>query len=144
MPTPPVPPEIDEFLAQPNPSVIAVLEPDGSPNTVATWYLWENGRVLVNMDEGRKRLEYLRREPRVSLTVLGKDDWYHHVSLRGRAVSIEDDSDLSDIDRLSRRYTGQPYADRDRGRVSAWTEVERWHAWAVGRPWQPSNEDAAG
>jgi PPOX class probable F420-dependent enzyme len=144
MPTPPVPPEIDEFLAQPNPSVIAVLEPDGSPNTVATWYLWEDGRVLVNMDEGRKRLEYLRREPRVSLTVLGKDDWYHHVSLRGRVVSIEDDSDLSDIDRLSRHYTGQPYTDRDRGRVSAWIEVERWHAWAVGRPWQPSNADAAG
>jgi PPOX class probable F420-dependent enzyme len=143
MPRPPVPPDIDEFLAQPNPSVIATLQPDGSPSTAATWYLWENGRVLVNMDEGRKRLEYLRRDPRVSLTVLGKDDWYHHVSLRGRVVSLEDDSDLSDIDRLSRHYTGQPYSDRDRRRVSAWIEVERWHAWAVGRPWQPSNEDAA-
>jgi PPOX class probable F420-dependent enzyme len=137
MPTPPLPPEIDEFLAQPNPCVIAALEPDGSPNTVATWYLWANGRVLVNMDEGRKRLEYLRRDPRVSLTVLGKDDWYHHVSLRGRVVSIEDDSDLSDIDRISRIYTGHPYPDRERGRVSAWIEVGRWHAWAGGAPWEP-------
>ena len=30
--------------------MIATLQSDGSPNTVATWYIWENGRVLVNMD----------------------------------------------------------------------------------------------
>jgi hypothetical protein len=85
MPKPPLPPEIDEFLKEPNPSVIATLQSGGSPNTVATWYVWENGRVLVNMDEGRKRLEFIRRDPRVSLTVLGKDSWYHQVSLRGES-----------------------------------------------------------
>jgi PPOX class probable F420-dependent enzyme len=137
MPKPPVPPEIDEFLAQPNPSVIATLEPNGSPNSVATWYLWENGRVLVNMGEGRKRLAWLRRDPRVSLTVLGKDDWYHHVSLRGRVVSLEEDTDRSDIDRIARHYTGGPYSDRERRRYSAWIEVERWHAWAVVQRWEP-------
>jgi PPOX class probable F420-dependent enzyme len=137
MPKPPVPREIDEFLTRPNPSVIATLEPNGSPNTVATWYLWESGRVLVNMDEGRKRLEWLRRDARVSITVLGQDDWYHHVSLRGRVVSLEADPDRSDIDRLSRHYTGEPYPDRERRRVSAWIEVERWHAWAVGQRWEP-------
>jgi PPOX class probable F420-dependent enzyme len=138
MPKPPVPSEIDEFLKQPNPAVIATLEPDGSPNTVGTWYLWEDGRVLVNMDEGRKRLEWLRRDPRVSITVLGKDDWYHHASLRGRVVSLEQDPDLSVIDRISRHYTGAPYSDRERRRFSAWIEVERWHAWAVGQPWEAS------
>jgi hypothetical protein len=90
------------------------------------------------MDEGRKRLEHMRRDPRVSLTVLGKDDWYHQVSLRGRVVSIEEDRDFVDIDRISRYYTGEPYAQRDRGRVSAWIEVERWHAWAIIEPWQPA------
>jgi PPOX class probable F420-dependent enzyme len=137
MPKPPVPREIDEFLAQPNPSVIATLHADGSPITNATWYLWEDGRVLVNMDEGRARLEHMRRDPRVSITVLGKDDWYHQVSLRGRVVSVEEDSDFSDIDRISRHYLGEPYAQRDRGRVSAWIEVESWHAWAVIEPWKP-------
>jgi PPOX class probable F420-dependent enzyme len=139
MPKPPVPREIDEFLTQPHPSVIATLKPDGSPHTVATWYLWENGRVLVNMDEGRKRLDYMRHDPRVSITALGKDDWYHQVSLRGRILSIEDDGDLSDIDRLSRHYTGEPYAQRDRGRLSAWIEVESWHAWATAKPWEPGD-----
>jgi PPOX class probable F420-dependent enzyme len=139
MPKPPLPPELDEFLSQPNPSVIATLHSDGGPHTAATWYLWEQGRVLVNMDEGRRRLDYIRQDPRVSITVLGREDWYHHVTLRGRVVSIDEDRDFTEIDRLSRHYTGEPYPQRDRGRVSAWIEVDSWHAWAVGEPWTGSD-----
>ena len=129
MPKPPLPAELDELLTKPNPAVIATLKPDGAPHTVATWYLWEDGRVLVNMDEGRKRLQYLRADPRVALTVFDGDRWYSHVSLRGRVVSLTDDADKADIDRLSRHYRGQDYPDRERGRVSAWIEVDTWHAW---------------
>ena len=134
MPKPPLPAELDEFLSQPNPSVIATLDADGNPHSTATWYLWENGRVLVNMDEGRKRLQYMRNDPRVSITVLGQDDWYHHVTLRGRVVEIDEEG-LDDIDRISTHYMGQAYSQRDRGRVSAWIEVDSWHSWAVYRPW---------
>jgi PPOX class probable F420-dependent enzyme len=129
MPKPPLPDELQEMLAKPNPAVIATLRPDGSPHTTATWYLWEDGRVLVNMDESRKRLEHVRRDPRVSITVLDGENWYSHVSLLGRVVSLEDDEGLADIDRLARHYGGSDYPTRDRGRVSAWIEVERWHAW---------------
>jgi PPOX class probable F420-dependent enzyme len=135
MPKPPVPREIDEFLTHPNPSVIATLEPNGSPNTVATWYLWEDGRVLVNMDEGRKRLEYLRQNPRVSITVLDGDSWYRHITLHG-TITLEDDEGLKDIDRISKHYMGNAYSQRDRGRVNGWIEVESWHAWNGGRPWR--------
>jgi PPOX class probable F420-dependent enzyme len=138
MPKPPLPPELDEFLSQPNPSVIATLQPDGSPHTAATWYLWENGRVLVNMDEGRKRLQYLRTDPRVSITVLGAQDWYRHVTLIGRVAALEPDPQFEAIDRLARHYMGRPYPQRDRGRVSAWIEVESWHSWAGGQPWAGS------
>jgi PPOX class probable F420-dependent enzyme len=129
MPKPPLPPQVQEFLAKPNPAVIATLRPDGQPVSVATWYLFEDGRLLVNMDEGRKRLEYLRQDPRVSLTVLEGDDWYTHVSVQGKVTRIEDDADLGGIDRLARQYTGRPYANRKRKRVNAWIEIDRWHGW---------------
>jgi hypothetical protein len=77
----------------------------------------------------------MRRDPRVSITVLGADDWYHHLTRHGRVVAIEDDPEFEAIDRLSRRYMGQPYPQRDRARVSAWIEVESWHAWAVIEAW---------
>jgi len=135
MPKPPLPTELDEFLTRPNPSVIASLQPDGAPHTAATWYLWEEGRVLVNMDQTRRRLEYLRRDPHVSLTVLDGEDWYRQVTLRGRVATIEDDVGLHGADRLARHYTGAPYARREGSRVSAWIEVESWYSWAGGRPW---------
>jgi PPOX class probable F420-dependent enzyme len=129
MPRVPVPDDVAEFLAQPNPAVVGTVRPDGSPHTAATWYDWENGRVLLNMEDTRLRLGYMRANPRVSLTVLAADDWYHHVSLIGRIASIEEDVELRDIDRLALRYTGKPYRKRDRARFSAWLEPEQWHAW---------------
>jgi PPOX class probable F420-dependent enzyme len=135
MPTPPLPPALQKFLEKPNPAVIASLRSDGHPHTAATWYLWRDGRVLVNMDESRKRLDYVRSDPRVSLTVLGVDGWYRHVTLSGRVSSIEPDPDLEGIDSLCRHYMGGPYSARDQTRVNAWIEVESWHAWDGGRPW---------
>jgi PPOX class probable F420-dependent enzyme len=134
MPTPPLPAELQDVLAKPNPAVIGTVTPEGKPITVATWYLWEDGRALVNMDGERRRLEYVRANPQVSLTVLDADQWYRHITVHGRAT-LQDDPDLADIDRLSTHYLGQPYGQRDRGRVSAWIEVESWHAWSGGRPW---------
>ena len=129
MPRPPVTDAVAELLARPNPSVITSVRPDGQPVSVATWYLFEHGRVLVNMDEGRRRIEYMRNDPRVTITVLADGDWYTHVSLQGRVVQWDDDTDLAQIDRISRHYTGDAYPVRDRERVGAWIEVERWHGW---------------
>jgi PPOX class probable F420-dependent enzyme len=98
--------------------------------TVATWYLLEDdGRVLLGLDATRARLKHMRHDPRISLTVLAKDDWYTHVSLQGRVDSIADDEGLRDIDRLARHYTGHRYANRERPRVSALVSIERWHGW---------------
>jgi len=134
MPSGPMPDDLRELLAKPNPAVIATVRPDGQPVSVATWYLLDGDRILVNMDEGRARLEHLRRDPRISLTALDEADWYTHVSVRGRVVEMAADPDLSGIDRLSTHCTGKPYSNRDRGRVNAWVEIESWHGWTGGKP----------
>ena len=131
MPKPPLPDHVAALLAKPNPAVIATVRPDGQPVSVATWYLLDGDRILVNMDEGRKRLDYLRNDPRVTITALDAKDWYTQVSLQGKVVEMRDDPDLSDIDRLSQHYTGREYRDRQRKRISAWIEVDRWHGWGV-------------
>ena len=131
MPRVPVPPEIDAFLARPNPAVVATVSPRGTPHSAATWYDWEGGRVLLNMDASRLRLHYLRESPAVALTVLAAESWYRQVTLLGRAVAIVEDPDLHDIDRLSVRYTGRPFENRQAHRVSAWIEPERWSAWPL-------------
>jgi len=123
-----LPPQVEKFLQQPNAAVIAAIRPDGYPMTVATWYDWDAGRILVNMHARRARLRWMRDNPKVSLTIFG-DDWYTHVSLYGTVNEIEDDTDLSGIDRLARRYTGTPFRRRAQHRVNAWIDPEGWHGW---------------
>jgi PPOX class probable F420-dependent enzyme len=129
VPATPLPEPLRELLAKPNPAVMVTLREDGAPVSVATWYLFEDGRILVNLDEGRKRLAHLRNDPRVSVTVLDESSWYTHVSVQGRVAEIVDDPDLVDIDRIATHYTGGPYPTRDRKRVSVWIDIERWHGW---------------
>ena len=131
MSKPPLPEPAVAMLRKPNPAVITTLKDDGQPVSTATWYLWDDGRILVNMDEGRRRLNHVRKDPRVTLTVLDENDWYTHISVIGRVTELRDDTDLADIDRLSQHYVGQAYPRRERHRVSAWVEIDRWHGWGA-------------
>ncbi|MEU9957792.1 PPOX class F420-dependent oxidoreductase [Streptomyces sp. NPDC050982] len=133
MSKPPLPEAVVAMLRKPNPAVIATLRSDGQPVSAATWYLWDDGRVLVNMDEGRKRLDHIRNDPRVTLTVLDESGWYTHVTLIGRVAELRDDEGLADIDRLSTQYLGHAYPSRKRRRISAWIEIDRWHGWGSHR-----------
>jgi PPOX class probable F420-dependent enzyme len=126
-----LPAELDELVGRANPAVVATVRPDGAPHTAATWYDWENGRLLLNMDESRARLRHMHENPRVSLTVFDGADWGTHVTLLGSVVSIEPDDTLSDIDRLAVRYTGKPFGTRDRRRVTAWVEPDFWSSWPL-------------
>jgi hypothetical protein len=74
-------------------------------------------------------LAYLRADPRVSLTVFDGDKWYTHISVQGTVNEIAEDEGMTGIDRISTHYTGRPYSNRDRGRVNAWIDIERWHGW---------------
>ncbi len=131
MPKPPLPPRVAALLRGPNPAVISTIHSDGGPMSVASWYeLQDDGRILVSMDAARKRLAYLRADPRVSLTVLDPDDDWH-ISIRGEVVELGDDEGLRDIDRLAQRYMGRPFEPRDRPRVNAWIAPRAWHGWGL-------------
>ncbi len=130
VPNLPLPDRVLDLLRRPNPAVMASVAADGRPVTVATWYMLEDdGRILLGLDATRARLKHLRTDPRVSLTALSEASWYTQVSVQGRVVSIAEDVDLRDIDRLSRHYTGKAYGNRERPRVTAHVELDRWHAW---------------
>jgi len=134
MPTLPFPDDVRRLLEGPNPCTVATLRSDGAPVTVATWYLLDGDRILVNMDATRRRLQHLREDPRIALTVLAADDWYTHVSMLGRVGEMYDDVDLTDIDRLARHYgRAEGYPDRESPRVSAWVEIDRWHGWGAAK-----------
>lgn len=137
MPTGELPADARSLLAAPSPAVMGTIGRHGQPVTAATWYLLEDdGRILVNMQGDRTRLDHVKSNPNVSLTVLGSpatdSDWYRHLSVQGRVVEIAEDDDLSGVDRVATHYTDKPYPVRDRRRVNVWIEIDRWYGWHVG------------
>ena len=111
---------------------MATVRKDGHPVTAATWFLLEaDGRILVNLDSGRRRLAHLRRDPRFAIDVIDGTDWYSHVALQLEVEHITGDDELADIDALSRHYLGGAYPNRDRPRVSARARITKWMGWGA-------------
>jgi PPOX class probable F420-dependent enzyme len=130
MPTAPVPQEIADFLDRPNICVMAVLRPDGSPHTTAIWYRWlGDDRVLVNMDDVRPRLKWLRKDGRVAFTCIDSESFYRQVSLMGEVEEMYEDVDRADVNALSRLYVGKDYPRTAHPRISVRIRVDRWHGW---------------
>jgi PPOX class probable F420-dependent enzyme len=135
MPKPPLPDEADRLLRKANPAVIATLRQDGSPHTAVTWYDWDGERLLVNMDAARARLKNMRRDSRVSLTVMDSESWYRQLTIFGRVAEIRADPEFKDIDRLCLRYTRRQFHNRLRARISALIEPVGWYGWEGSTPW---------
>jgi PPOX class probable F420-dependent enzyme len=108
MSKPPLPEAAVAMLRKPNPAVITTLRQDGQPVSTATWYVWDDGPVLMNMDEGRKRLEHMPNDPRVVLDALNDSDWYTHVSVTGHGEETREDTAASPQERCGSQvgYTG--------------------------------------
>jgi PPOX class probable F420-dependent enzyme len=124
----PFTPELQRFLGGANPAVMATVRPDGAPATTATWYEWVDGQIVLSMVRSSPRMRNVLNNPAIALTVLDRN-WYHHLSLRGQAAQMRDDTGLADLDRLSQRYYGHPYPKRELDCVTVLMSVERWHAW---------------
>jgi len=121
--------KIESFLREKHFAKLATLMRDGGPHLTPIWYMYEDGRVIVNTTTDRVKYRNIRRDPRVCLLV---DDGYPYVSIFGRARIAAERDPNRDIEKLAIRYTGEEAgrkAARDRywkqKRVSIVIEPER-------------------
>jgi PPOX class probable F420-dependent enzyme len=92
---------------------VATLMPDGSPHTVAVWVGLERDRVAFFTQTQSQKACNLARDGRVAVSITDHDNPYRGARIRGRlAEMLEGDEALEVIDRLSERYTGQPFPMR--------------------------------
>ena len=92
---------------------VSAIRPDGSPHVTVTWVdASDDGLVLVNSAVGRAKDRYLRRDPRVTVTVHEEGDAYRWLRVDGTVEgSITGDEAERHIDALNRRYhDGEPWA----------------------------------
>jgi PPOX class probable F420-dependent enzyme len=118
--------ELERFLADSRIAVIATVRRDGSPATTPCWFDLQGERIVITMYAVARRLHNLRRDPRVSMTIVGENT-FQHLSFSGHVVEMWDDPDMQVLDRLSMRYTGATWPERQPC-VSALVEIDHWHS----------------
>jgi PPOX class probable F420-dependent enzyme len=92
---------------------VATLMPTGAPHSVAVWVGLEGDRIAFFTQPASQKARNLARDPRVAISITDHDKPYRSAHIRGRVTeTLEGDAALEVIDRLSQRYTGQPFPMR--------------------------------
>jgi PPOX class probable F420-dependent enzyme len=111
-------PKAEEFLKGKYFGKLATIRKDGSPHVTPMWYMFEDGKLIVNTTTGRVKYHNIRRDPRVSFLV---DDGYPYVMVEGKARIAEERDGKKDIETLAIRYTGDE-AGRKAARERYWKD----------------------
>jgi PPOX class probable F420-dependent enzyme len=105
-----IPAEVRRLLERPNYAHIATLLPDGAPHVVPVWMGLEGDNVAVLTGPGSRKARNIERDPRVAISLIDNEQPYKSVLIRGEVVErVDGDRAWEIIDRISRKYTGQPY-----------------------------------
>jgi PPOX class probable F420-dependent enzyme len=113
-------------------AVVTTLRKDGSPHATVVWVDEEDGKILLNTAYPRAKSKDLTNDPRAAVTIIDPTNPYRWISVSG-PVTLTTDGANDDIDRLSRKYTGNDYQSHREGetRVSIWLEPEKVTAYQV-------------
>ena len=120
---------VKELLEAPNFVAVATLDKDGSPDVKVVWAdLADDGHVVLNSAEGRKWPNNVRRDPRVTVTVVNHENPYEYAQIRGRVVEDTHEGADENIDKLAKKYLGKdeyPFRQPGEQRVMFRIEPEK-------------------
>jgi PPOX class probable F420-dependent enzyme len=107
-----IPADLTDLLTTKVIAHVSATRRDGSIAQYLMWVDFDGEHVLTSSPVGSRKGEHWRRDPRVTLSLVDRSDDWRYLVIRGRVVDIRPDDGLAFIDRMSERYTGQPYRMR--------------------------------
>jgi PPOX class probable F420-dependent enzyme len=119
---------VRELLEAPNFVAVATLDTDGTPDVKVVWADVDHDHVVLNSAEGRKWPKNLRRDPRVTVTVVNHENPYEYAVIRGRLAGDTHDGADENIDKLAKKYLDKdeyPFRQPGEQRVMFRIEPER-------------------
>ena len=123
-----LPDDLTALLRKPSTCYIATLMPDGSPQLTQTWVDTDGDHVLINTVEGFQKVNNVKRDQRVALTVSDPTQPSRYFGVRGRVVHTTTAGGAEHIEALSQKYLGGPYpwfGGRDQVRVILTISADR-------------------
>jgi PPOX class probable F420-dependent enzyme len=107
---------------------LGTLMPDGSPQVTPVWVDRDGDAILVNTAKGRQKDKNIKRDPRVSVTLIDPDNPYRYLEIRGRVVATTEQGAKDHIDKMAKKYLGvdkYPYAQPGEVRMLLRIQAER-------------------
>jgi len=111
-----IPEDLTDLLTTNVLGLVSAIRRDGTMAQYLMWVDYDGKHVLTSSMVGSRKAANWRRNPHVSLSVVDRDDDWRFLIIRGRVVETRPDEGLAFIDKMSVRYTGQPYRFRERPR----------------------------
>jgi len=109
---------------------LGTIMSDGSPQVTPVWVDYDGKYVRFNSALGRVKDRNVRRDPRVSLSILDPENPYRYLEVRGRVFDITQEGADAHIDKLAKKYLGvdkYPYRAKDEVRVIYKVRPEKVH-----------------
>ena len=123
-----IPPKFLDLVQKKAFAQLATLMPDGSPQVTPVWVDRDGDAILVNTAKGRQKDKNIKRDPRVSVTLIDPDNPYRYLEIRGRVVATTEQGAKDHIDKMAKKYLGvdkYPYAQPGEVRMLLRIEPER-------------------
>ena len=112
-----------QLMDKPLACVMAVIGSDGRPNLTPMWFDYEGDKVLINVASHRKKTEWIRQNPQVTMLIMNPENMYHWMSVKvtvEREISEDDPSEgqwvTDHLNRIWQKYMtdgGDTYQLRD-------------------------------
>ena len=103
-------PRIGELARAANFAAFTVNLPSGRAMTHVMWVDADDDHLLINTEVHRAKFRAAERDPRVTVTVIVRDNPYSYAEVRGRVVeTVRGAEARSHIDALAQKYQGRDY-----------------------------------
>lgn len=116
-PTIPLPTGVRALFDAPNYAHLSTLRADGSPRNHVVWVALEADHILICTSAATWKARDMRRDPRVALSVVDRENPYRMAAIQGRVIEERSDEQCRFMDPISIRYTGAPFPYRGSDRV---------------------------
>jgi PPOX class probable F420-dependent enzyme len=94
------------FLQEPNIAILSTVGPGGRPHATPIWFIYEDGEVVLMVDERSQKARNIARNAEVALTVDRRAVPYYAVMIQGAAEIGPRPSDDLRL-RIAVRYLGE-------------------------------------
>ncbi|HXN24235.1 MAG TPA: PPOX class F420-dependent oxidoreductase [Candidatus Dormibacteraeota bacterium] len=112
---------------------LGTLMPDGRPQVTPVWVDYDGSFLRFNSARGRQKDRNVRRDPRVSVSLMDPENPYRYLEVRGRVVEITENGADEHIDKLAKKYLGKDkYPFRQPGEVRVMYKIEPEHVSSMG------------